>query len=478
MAPSRRNEEIRATRPTSPTPPFDVSHILCMTTGLTGIVHASFEVVARLEAAGHRVSYACPHDVRDRVEAQGIAYHQLPSVDFSPAPALDPVTGPGRQVRKAWSAFRTIEARRRAALDRMGMAEFRSLLDELSPDLVLIDMELHDHIICAVGEGYRVLLICQHPSVWRRPGLPPIDSSIVPGRGLRGSRPGIALAWARRRWSRWSSARWEALRAVFVDRRSILRYFAREVGFPARLLEETNWPPPFTYDGLPVVSLASELLEFPHDDRPDLHYVGPIASMDRIEAFEDPSLTAELETIVAGCDRPDRALIVCTVTTMQGENEDLGFIRRLSDAVGQHPEWTLVMGLGGGGAVDRLGSLPSNVQAYPWIPTARLLRTADLAIQHGGIHGVNEALLSGVPMLMFSGERHDQPGNVARVEWAGLGRVGDRVADDVSTIARRIDHVLADTDLRDRLRSMAERAASPEARGRLASVVDRVMADA
>ena len=37
-----------------------MAHVLCLTTGLTGILHASFEVVRRLEAWGHHVTYACP----------------------------------------------------------------------------------------------------------------------------------------------------------------------------------------------------------------------------------------------------------------------------------------------------------------------------------------------------------------------------------------------------------------------------------
>ena len=37
-----------------------MAHILCMTTGLTGILNASFEVVRRLEKRGHRLTYACP----------------------------------------------------------------------------------------------------------------------------------------------------------------------------------------------------------------------------------------------------------------------------------------------------------------------------------------------------------------------------------------------------------------------------------
>ena len=59
-----------------------------MTTGLTGILYASFEMVRRLETAGHRLTYACPQEVASKVQAQQITYFQLPAVNFEPAPPL------------------------------------------------------------------------------------------------------------------------------------------------------------------------------------------------------------------------------------------------------------------------------------------------------------------------------------------------------------------------------------------------------
>lgn len=478
MARVRRNVDIRTKTRRSPPPlPPLVSHVLCMTTGLTGVLHASFEVVSRLEDAGFRVSYACPHDVRERVEAQGIEYYQLPPVDFSPAPALPPITGPARHLRKVWTAVRTLDQRRHAALQRMGLAEFEALLAELRPDLILIDMELHDHIMCAVAREYPVVLMCQFASAWRRPGLPPIDSEIIPGRGRSGGRMGIWLAWSRRRIRRWMQARLEAARAFFVDRRSILRFYARESGFPVRLLEETNWPPPFTYAELPVVSLVAEEFDFPHPHRPRFHYVGPIAALDRVQTEGERERAAACEELVRRCEEAGQTLIVCTVTTMEGENEDLGFLRRLIEAVRDRPEWMVVLGVGAEGAVERLGPLPPNVAAFPWIPQARLLRSADLSIQHGGIHTVNECILHGVPILMYCGARHDQAGNAARVEWAGLGHSGDRAGDDSAAIARRIEAVLADGQVRERVAAFSRRARSEQARERLATVVGRYIDD-
>jgi hypothetical protein len=448
-----------------------------MTSGLTGIVHASFEMVRRLEDAGHDVVYACPQDVRVKVEAQGIAYEQLPPVDFSPCPPLPQITGPARELRKIVHGLRAIRERRRVGIDRLNLKAFEELLETRRPDLLLIDMEMHDHIITAVARGTPVLLVNQFFCSWRRPGLPPIDSAIIPGVGFEGSAAGLAWVWTRRRLGGWSKRWWQSARAGFVDRRLVLKAYARQVGFPLELLEEGNWPPPFTYRDMPVISLASQALEFEHDPRPGLHYVGPMASLDRVEGDANPGMTEDIDHIVAGSLRQSESLIVCSVTTMDADHVDLTFVRRLMDAVARQPTWRLVVGLGGHTATEDLGTLPDNVHVFPWIPQTQLLKKAALSISHGGVHTLNECLELGVPMLIYSGDRFDQRGCAARVSAAGFGHLGDRRHDDAETIARRIESIMDDDDLHARLRAASTRSREPSQRDALTRIVNHYLAE-
>ena len=43
-----------------------MAKIICITTGLTGILNASFELVARLQQAGYEVCYASPKNVAEK----------------------------------------------------------------------------------------------------------------------------------------------------------------------------------------------------------------------------------------------------------------------------------------------------------------------------------------------------------------------------------------------------------------------------
>ncbi len=67
-----------------------------------------------------------------------------------------------------------------------------------------------------------------------------------------------------------------------------------------------------------------------------------------------------------------------------------------------------------------------------------------MAIVHGGIATINECIMLGVPMIVYSGKKVDQNGNAARVEFHGLGLRGDRDQGTPALLVQRIDRVLAD----------------------------------
>jgi MGT family glycosyltransferase len=69
-----------------------------------------------------------------------------------------------------------------------------------------------------------------------------------------------------------------------------------------------------------------------------------------------------------------------------------------------------------------IGRLPPDVFVVPFAPQVALLERADLFITHGGMNSVNEALLQGVPMVVFP-QAADQPVVAARVEQLGAGIV-------------------------------------------------------
>lgn len=83
---------------------------------------------------------------------------------------------------------------------------------------------------------------------------------------------------------------------------------------------------------------------------------------------------------------------------------------------------------------SELGSIPDHWTVSEYLPQPALLRTADLAITHGGNNTVTEALTAGVPLLVGPLST-DQFAAAADIESAGLGATFDPNFDDANTIS-------------------------------------------
>ncbi|MEM1360067.1 MAG: hypothetical protein AAGF89_17800, partial [Bacteroidota bacterium] len=57
-----------------------MANIVILTSGLTGIMNASYELGNRLRLAGHQVTLAAPRPIAEKVNFQGFNFFQLPEV--------------------------------------------------------------------------------------------------------------------------------------------------------------------------------------------------------------------------------------------------------------------------------------------------------------------------------------------------------------------------------------------------------------
>lgn len=420
-----------------------------MTTGLTGILNASFELIKRLEAMGHEVIAASPASVEEKVAMQGLNYLQLSPVNFDPAPAIPSYSGKLRKVKRFWYKLRCAGKRRKAAVAALGMEQFLEKVADVAPDLVIIDIELHERIMALYTANYKVLLLSQWFSTWDSKGLPPIQSAIMPGRGFAGSSLGLRLAWTKVRITRWYTFLKKKFLTVYTDRRSILQLYAKESGFPTRLIKKNYWPGPFSYAELPVISMTAKDLDFEHEVRPGLTYVGPMVSAQRKEAVNDQESEQQLQVIFKKKENEGKKLIYCSVSTFS--QADTSFLKKVTQAFSGMSDWLLIISLGGKATTDSLGEVSENVFVFSRVPQLQVLARADLSINHGGIHTINECLHFGVPMLIYSGKRSDQNGCAARVNYHGVGLMADKDRDRPEDIKRKINELLHATDVSVRL---------------------------
>ncbi|MEL6718064.1 MAG: glycosyltransferase [Bacteroidota bacterium] len=426
-----------------------MAHIVCITTGLTGILYASLELVKRLEAAGHRVSYASPASVGQKVQANDITYHQLPAINYFPAPELPPFHGKTRKLKRWWYRLTHASQLKKQAIENLGMHNFQQTLEEWSADLLLIDVELHEHLMTAIARKYKVVLLSQWFFLGKNQNLPPLVSNVIPGKSFEGSPLGIAVAWKRIHLQRWWIFNKKRIRSIGTNRRSVLKAYAQQIGFPMKWAKENYWPGPFTYNTLPIISMTFQELEFPYQKPSYMNYVGAMVLEDRNDVNTDQQVRARLNCLFEEKKQKSATLIYCSVSTFKAG--DQSFLRKLVMAVSDRPDYILILGLGGLLEADFLPSLPFNVHVFSWIPQLEVLREADCSINHGGIHTINECIHFKVPMLVYSGKRSDQDGCAARIAYHGLGISADKDMDSKEQILQKIDQILSDSSYKEQM---------------------------
>ncbi|MEM9266722.1 MAG: glycosyltransferase [Cyanobacteria bacterium P01_F01_bin.13] len=419
-----------------------MAHIVCITGGLTGILNSSLGLVQQLQQAGHRVTYASPADLREPVTAQSITYVQMERW----------VMQLGEPTMAWWTKVRLLPERQQRAVDALGVQNFVETMRALSPDLLLLDIEMHPHIMAAAMAQLPVALLCPFLSIWKQPNLPPIHTKTIPGKGWRGHRWGIEWSWLRYGWTKWQEFQQERRRRVGLDWISVLRCYARQIGYPLRLrFGFRQWLVPYPDDRLPILCMNALELDFPHQPHPSMHYIGPMVA----DNHRKPSAMGQsLDRIVEHRKSSDKPLIYCGLSSLA--KADKQFIQQIIEAAASSPHWDWVLGLGGKLEPGDLGDLPKNVYALRWAPQRQVLHHADCAIISSGINSINECISHGVPMLVYSLRCADQNGNAARVTYHRLGIVGDRNHNSAALVCKHVQALLTHGEYRVNVGQMQE----------------------
>ncbi len=413
-----------------------------------GHLYATLELARRLQAHGHEIIAAGPEGNGPAVTAAGLRFIALP--DY-------PLGGPGIPCPRGLAA-RLPSARRarlNAGVAALGVAELPKILGSLDPALVLIDFELHAHIMTASALGYRIALftgICTG-----LPGLraPPNHWSTVPGRGITGGRPAVAAAWtcywlakARRRLAHW-------LRFGGADYVAILRVHARAVGFDfPRRTTFWRWQLPFSYVDLPLLLFHAREFDLPAPASPRIHYIGPVIARSRRRASRSPE---EAETVLVEIEtrRRDPACRVVYLSFGTIKTPRPAFLGQVWDVVRRNPDWLFVFAAGTTPEASLPDPPPTNLRILSWAPQPDFLRVSDAALIHGGPNSIVECVAAGVPMLCYPFRVNDQLGNGARVVYHGIGAVG-AMTDGSEAIERDLKRVMEDAPVRESLARMGQ----------------------
>lgn len=402
---------------------------------MAGRINLCRELADRLAGRGHQVTIASPVDITPHLGPAADGFVLLSAT-------MDPV-------------------------------EMAASFAELRPDLALVDVELPLHFMAASSAGPRAALWTSMMSLRKRPGVPPLHTSIVPGVGWKGSPLGIEWAWLKFRVGKWLGYRRRQLQQRRTARVARLKAAAGRLGFPLdRQASLYDWLVPYTFHSVPVLSFNATELEFPNAVAANVRYVGPVLPR------QVPVADGPLAELAARRERGDSQALLYIGFGAWHRADDGPFIRRLVAAVADRPEWDVVCGLGDRMEPAALGPIPGNFHVLRWAPQRTVLAIADVAVHHAGISSVNECVAAAVPMVLYPFDFLDQGGNAARVAFHGLGEIGDRETDSPEAICRRIDRVLADTGMREQVRRKQAQLTGYDDEDRAAVAVEELLGGA
>ena len=450
-----------------------MAHFTFIAHGLTSPLNTSLELSRRLSEAGHRVSYVSHADIGAEVTQHGFAFVQLTEnqairKSMLTSLGLNPLT---------W-----LRKMRRARASSLNSDEIEQVVADLAPDMLLIDIEMHYPIIATASLGIPTMLVMNFLSTFRLPDLPPLNTVLMPGDSKAIDRAWrkvqLAAHGARLRHKIGKGGLGDVLRPVSYGTRHYadLKLVARVRGYKLdENVDRRQWLRPFMYTKLPILCLNAWELEFPHQPHPNIRYVGPMVNRQRPESRvsgDDARRWKDYKRKRSEASSP-RPLIYCSLGSYW---TDPGFLRMVLATFERRPEWDLVLGLGGQTTVAELGPMSDNVLPLSYAPQLDVLSTADCAINHGGNTSVNECISSGVPMVVYSPSLLDQDGCAARVEYHGLGVLGDWQAPSAADLERHIDLLLNNEEIQTNIHSMRESFDRYESDGIVVKVIEDYLA--
>ncbi len=392
------------------TPP--PAHIAMFSIAAHGHVNPSLEVIRELVARGHRVTYAIPPALAEKVAETGAELKLWNSI--LPSPDDDP---------EAWGS---------------------TILDNVEPFLNDAIQALPQLIEAYEGD---------------EPDLVLHDIASYPARVLA-HRWGVKAISLSPNLVGWDGYEKELLEPMWEEPKKTERGQAYYARFQAWLEENGITQDPDSFGGRPARSivLIPKALQ-PNADRVDesVHSFVGACQGDR--------------SAQGDWTRPAGAEKVLLVSLGSAFTKLPAFYRECVKAFGDLPGWHMVLQIGKHVDPAELGAIPGNVEVRDWVPQLAILKQADAFITHAGAGGSQEGLATGTPMVCVP-QAVDQFGNADMLQALGVAR---HVATEEATAETLREAVLALTDdpeVARRLKEIQEQMAAEGGTQRAADLIE------
>ncbi|MFF8791070.1 macrolide family glycosyltransferase [Streptomyces sp. NPDC015125] len=232
--------------------------------------------------------------------------------------------------------------------------------------------------------------------------------------------------------------------------------FAEERALSVSTEELLGWQMPV--EGVVYAPRAFQTAEETFGD--ETAFVGP--------CFLTEDLTATWDTPQDGTPQDDTPLVVISMGTLSHAQSE--FFRTCVRALTGQP-WRAVITVGNGFDTATLGTVPPNIEVYPWVPQVAVLEHADAFVTSGGLGSLMGAVHTGTPMLMAP-HLPEHRITCERAAELGLGELLDPGEATEEHILATLQHLITDEATRTQLRRMRELTEAAGGAARAADVLE------
>jgi MGT family glycosyltransferase len=288
-----------------------------------------------------------------------------------------------------WSARTQIEAQKRLlnfylARARLEVPDLRRAVDELQPDMLVIDVQTEGAAYVAEASQLPWAMYCPYPPAFRSTDAPPFGLGLAPAKTSLGRvRDRLVHAYAAR------------VLAPHVAARNVMR---EALGLAPLQRYEDQWHKPQRF-----LALTAEPYEFHRSDWPaNVRLVGPIPWE---PDAEQPAWLLEEK----------RPIILVTASTAYQHDEKL-----ISTALQAFAGEDVALIVTTAATDPRAFRAPPNARVEQFMPHAPIIERAACVVCHGGQGTTQKALAAGIPVCAVPFCR-DQFDVARRVEYASAG---------------------------------------------------------
>lgn len=412
-------------------------------------LNATFKLASMLLAKNHRVTYSGLKEFEKDVLAKGFEFYLDSDAPIPPSS------------NNKISFLKKIKYRK-ASIKRHKQYEknrgFVHILDELKPDLFVVDSPMVRNAIPIYETGIPFMIVESMVSLNQSPLHPPLCSEIIP-KNTFFNKLLIQLDWIKYYVILYISN--HLYGAGFPPKRSI-KIVAKKTNFPINEIDFDR----YFHIGLrnvPEIILSPLEFDFPREKKHNQYYLGVSVDENRKEASYDlkyKHMRRIIEQIVSknitSSPEDKVRLVYCSFGSMAGRYEGVAeFYKKLIDTCKNDTNIQIFISIGYEVDYHLFKDLPKHINVFRRVPQVELLKQMDLMITHGGMNTITECIMAEVPMLVYPGFKNiDQVGNACRVQYHKIGLKGDVKKDSGELLKKKLNTILTETNFKENIRKM------------------------